>query len=72
MKIVTVVGARPQFIKAAAFSRAAAGRHEEIIVHTGQHFDANMSEIFLKRESEKKSQCGQNLPTLRLMEKFTM
>ena len=48
MKIVTVVGARPQFIKAAAFSRAAAGRHEEIIVHTGQHFDANMSEIFFE------------------------
>jgi UDP-GlcNAc3NAcA epimerase len=47
MKIVTVVGARPQFIKAAAVSRALAHAGlEEIIVHTGQHFDANMSDIF--------------------------
>lgn len=48
MKIVTVVGARPQFIKAAAFSRAVSGCHEEIIVHTGQHFDANMSDVFFE------------------------
>ena len=48
MKIVTVIGARPQFIKAAVVSRAFAentGVHE-IIVHTGQHFDANMSAVF--------------------------
>ena len=48
MKIVTVVGARPQFIKAAAVSKAfqAHGGLEELIVHTGQHFDANMSGVF--------------------------
>jgi UDP-GlcNAc3NAcA epimerase len=48
MKIVTVIGARPQFIKAAALSRTLAehGGVEEVIVHTGQHFDANMSEVF--------------------------
>ena len=48
MKIVTIIGARPQFIKAAAFSRAITGKHEEILVHTGQHFDANMSDVFFK------------------------
>lgn len=49
-KILTVVGARPQFIKAATISRAVARRDDlhEVIVHTGQHFDANMSDIFFE------------------------
>jgi UDP-GlcNAc3NAcA epimerase len=49
VRIVTVVGARPQFIKASAISRAIAARSQglaEVMVHTGQHFDANMSEVF--------------------------
>ena len=48
MKIVTVVGARPQFIKAAAGSRALRKEHQEILVHTGQHFDDNMSAVFFR------------------------
>lgn len=49
LKIATVVGARPQFIKAAVVSRAFAAKPDifkEIIIHTGQHYDENMSDIF--------------------------
>jgi UDP-GlcNAc3NAcA epimerase len=47
-KIITVIGARPQFIKAALVSRVITRQHglEEIIIHTGQHYDNNMSDIF--------------------------
>ncbi|MEC7838959.1 MAG: UDP-N-acetylglucosamine 2-epimerase (non-hydrolyzing) [Chlamydiota bacterium] len=49
MKICCVVGARPQFVKAAALSRAVQSRNDTIFfVHTGQHYDANMSEIFFE------------------------
>ena len=51
MKIVPVVGARPQIIKAAAGSRQIRKEHQEILVHTGQHFDDNMSAVFFREMS---------------------
>ena len=58
MKILSMVGARPQFIKAAVVSWAiekynnskeTTQQLEEVIIHTGQHYDINMSAIFLKK-----------------------
>ena len=58
MKIVTIVGARPQFVKAAMVSRAILEYNknnekliEELLLHTGQHYDANMSDIFFNSMS---------------------
>lgn len=68
MKIVTIVGARPQFIKAAVVSRAIKrwnslhdGKLEEIILHTGQHYDANMSNVFFEEMSIPKPQYNLHL-----------
>jgi UDP-GlcNAc3NAcA epimerase len=48
MKVASVVGARPQFIKAAPVSREIRQHHEEVLIHTGQHYDENMSDVFFQ------------------------
>ncbi len=48
MKVVTVVVARPQFIKTAGVSLVLRKSHTDILIHTGQHFDRNMSELFFE------------------------
>ena len=78
-KIMTIIGARPQFIKAAVVSRAFAQKSNlrEIIVHTGQHFDAQMSDVFF-REMEipapsynlRIDSLGHGAMTGRMMEKL--
>ncbi|HIP35414.1 MAG TPA: UDP-N-acetylglucosamine 2-epimerase (non-hydrolyzing) [Crocinitomix sp.] len=63
MKIITVIGARPQFVKAAALSREFAKHSNirEILVHTGQHFDANMSDVFFDEMQIPKPKYNLNI-----------
>jgi UDP-N-acetylglucosamine 2-epimerase len=49
LRVISVVGARPQFIKAAPVCRALRERHEEILVHSGQHYDYEMSDVFFEQ-----------------------
>ena len=62
-KIVTILGARPQFIKASVVSAAIAadGDFKEVVVHTGQHFDTNMSDVFFTELGIKKPVYSLNI-----------
>ena len=64
-KILTIVGARPQFIKASAISRVLTSKYfsdvEEVMVHTGQHYDHNMSDVFFKELGLKKEKYNLNI-----------
>lgn len=53
-KIASIVGARPQFIKAAPVSRALADEFHEVLIHTGQHYDHGMSDVFFEEMEMKK------------------
>lgn len=72
MKVLTILGARPQFIKAATVSRAISEHNainpdcpiQELIVHTGQHFDANMSQIFFDQLEIPKPNFQLNISSL--------
>ena len=66
MKIVTILGARPQFIKASMVSKEMNehGGIQEVIIHTGQHFDENMSEIFFQEMEIPKPKYNLEINTL--------
>jgi len=66
VKIVTIIGARPQFIKAATVSREIALHPDiqEVIVHTGQHFDANMSDVFFEEMQIPRPQYHLNINSI--------
>jgi len=86
LKILTLVGARPQFIKAAAISRAIknsfSDKIEEVIVHSGQHYDANMSSVFFEElglpmpdhifKLQAKGHSGQTAEILNQLEKVLL
>lgn len=66
MKVLTIVGARPQFVKAAALSRQLKEYRdvEEVIIHTGQHFDTNMSDVFFAEMELPKPDYTLNIHSL--------
>ena len=81
MKVITVLGARPQFIKASTVSKELAKHSdvEEVMVHTGQHFDKNMSNIFFNQMGIKEPKYNLEINSLnhgamtgRMLEEMTI
>ena len=66
MRIVTILGARPQFVKASVLSRAltAYPQIEEYLIHTGQHFDGQMSAVFFQELHLPEPQCHLGIDSL--------
>src|SRR3954471_18097208 len=66
MRIVTIIGNRPQFVKAAAVSRLLREQHEELLVHTGQHYDDELSRVFFEElgvpAPDRELGCGGGSP----------
>ena len=66
MLIATVVGNRPQFVKAAAVSRKLRERTDELLIHTGQHYDDELSRIFFEelevRRPDRSLDCRSRTP----------
>ena len=63
-KILTVIGARPQFIKAGIISKVISSYFDEILLHTGQHYDTNMSDIFFSELDIKEPKYNLNVGSL--------
>ncbi|MDR7665079.1 UDP-N-acetylglucosamine 2-epimerase (non-hydrolyzing) [Methanosarcina sp. Z-7115] len=57
MKIASVIGVRPQFVKASVVSRELRKKHEEILIHTGQHYDYQMNKIFFDQLNIPEPEC---------------
>ncbi len=67
MKIITIVGARPQFIKSVPVSKELKKNNiEEVVIHTGQHFDQNMSAIFFDQMKISKPNYELNINGLNM------